>query len=472
MPQNPPTRRLPGATLFFAILILWIASIAGSWVWRGVLSWSSGLLYAGYDTWLIFYVAVMARRAIAAARAQRRAPAPATPVTLSVLVAARNEAGALPATLDAVLPQLQPGDEVLVVDDGSSDGTSALLAEAYGIPAGGSGPCAASFTRRGLRVLRKPNSGKADSLNQALRVARGSVVVTLDADTVLESGALAALRAAFGGDPSLAAVCGILRPNCGPGLVARGFQWFQRFEYLRAFLSRAAWMRADALLLVSGAFAGYRREVLEQLRGFDATSLVEDYELMHRLHRYAGDHGLTWRVRVVADAIADTHAPGTLAGFLRQRRRWFAGFLQTQYRNRDMTGNPRYGRVGRFMLPLKLVDTLQPVYGITAFALLVSFLVRGSPVLRPVLILILTKVIIDLCYQLWALRLYQRWLGRPVPAGLWPMAALAALIEPFSFQLMRHTGALLGWFAILTRRMDWAPQRPASSGVGRTAAGA
>jgi cellulose synthase/poly-beta-1,6-N-acetylglucosamine synthase-like glycosyltransferase len=108
---------------------------------------------------------------------------------------------------------------------------------------------------------------------------------------------------------------------------------------MRNFIARFAWMRADSLLLISGAFASFKRDALVDVGGFDPQCLVEDYELIHRLRRYSVDHGLGWDVRVVGDARARTDAPDNLGSFLRQRRRWFAGFLQTQYWNRDMTGN-------------------------------------------------------------------------------------------------------------------------------------
>ena len=200
-------------------------------------------------------------------------------------------------------------------------------------------------------------------------------------------------------------------------------------------------------------------EVLETIGGFDPRCLVEDYELIHRLHRHAAEHGKDWRVRVIADAAATTDAPATVGAFLKQRRRWFAGFLQTQYKNRDMTGNALYGNVGRFMLPIKMIDTLQPLYGLTAFFLLVSFLVRGSTLLWPVLAVITAKLAVDFGFQLWAVFLYYRWIGQRPSWGQWVLAVLASLVEPFCFQILRHTGALLGWFAILTRKLDWMPQR-------------
>ncbi len=97
--------------------------------------------------------------------------------------------------------------------------------------------------------------------------------------------------------------------------------------------------------------------------GFDTDCLVEDYELIHRLHRHAQANGLPWTVRVLGDAQAHTDAPSSTGAFLRQRRRWFGGFLQTQFWYRAMVGDRRYGWLGVAMLPVKAIDTLQPLYG-------------------------------------------------------------------------------------------------------------
>jgi cellulose synthase/poly-beta-1,6-N-acetylglucosamine synthase-like glycosyltransferase len=452
---------LRGHVIFLLVCTTWLCSVMGIWFLNGILVWSAGLLYVIYDTWLIAYVSLRARAVLVESVQPAIAATSIESLTVAVIVAARNEAGALPATLNALLGQADRPDDILLVDDGSIDGSHIMLAEEFGLPFNAASPHARSTRYPNLRILRKANTGKADSLNQALQLIDCDVVITLDADTVLDPAAIGAMRSAFGHEPQLAAACGVLRPLCRSGISGRLFQWFQTFEYLRAFLSRAAWMRAEALLLVSGAFAGYRRQVLERLQGFDPACLVEDYELIHRLHRYASTHAERWSVRVLPAAIATTDAPNSLSGFLRQRRRWFAGFLQTQYKNRDMTGNPRYGNVGRFMLPLKVIDTLQPVFGLTAFVLLVSFLVGSSSVLKPVLAVIIAKIVVDFCFQLWAVQLYHRWIKRPPPAGTWLLAVLASFAEPFSFQLMRHSGALLGWLSILTGRVDWQPQRPA-----------
>lgn len=456
-----PARWLRGYGLFFLLLGVWLLSLLSPFWTPGLLAWSAGLFYIAYDSWLIAYVAWKTRDL----RALPPLPLPAGDgPSLGVLVAARNEAQVLPQTLAGLLPQLGAQDRVLVIDDGSGDGSLERLRRHYRLRLVQARLWQSADEPR-LSVLSKPHSGKADSLNQGLGLLETEVVVTLDADTRLEPAALAALRSAFANQPELAAACGLLRPRCAPGPTAALFELFQRFEYLRAFLSRVAWMRADALLLVSGAFAAYRRQVLSSLGGFDRSSLVEDYELIHRLHRHAHEHGLTWRVQVVPGARADTDAPAGLRGFLRQRRRWFAGFLGTQYRYRALHGDPRYGAVGRLMLPVKAVDTLQPLFGLTAFAFLLWLVWSGAQVAPVVLTLIGAKLVMDLGYHLWALHLYHRWLGLRPGAALWVQALLATLAEPFSFQLLRHVGAAWGWISVITGRQDWAPQRKPGAAI-------
>jgi cytochrome b561/glycosyltransferase involved in cell wall biosynthesis len=442
------TARFPvGQALFALVLVAWVSSLVGLWELPGLARWSAGLLYVAYDTWLILFVARELRGG-----AQSDAPAGAAAAvprrSIAVLISARNEARALPATLDALLAQHDAPDEIWVVDDGSQDDTHTVLA-AY----------------PQVHVIAKRNSGKADSLNRGIELISSDLIITLDADTVLHADAVGEMRRRFTEEPELVAAGGVLTPRCGPGVSGRLFEWFQTFEYLRSFIARVAWMRADALLLVSGAFACFRRDALQRVGGFDARSWVEDYELIHRLHRHAHDHALTWRVRVVPGAAAFTDAPGTLSAFMRQRRRWFGGFLQTLYRYRDMVGNPAYAAVGRVMLPIKVIDTLQPLFGITAFVLLLFFAVRGHAVLGPVLWVIGVKLIIDFGFLLWALKYYNEWSGRRSTPREWLLAGLAALTEPFCFQLMRHCGALLGWIAVLTRRVDWRPYR--SQTIGR-----
>ena len=239
-----------------------------------------------------------------------------------------------------------------------------------------------------------------------------------------------------------------LRPAC----------LFQSYEYVRNFLSRDAWMQLNGLLLVSGAFAAFRREAVLAVGGFDPDCLVEDYELIHRLHRHSHDRGLGWHVGVVGGALARTDAPASIRSFLKQRQRWFGGFLQTQYWNRDMVGNARYGLLGTRMLPVKALDTLQPVYGLGAFAILIWLVATGRFYLAfPILLVMIAKIAVDLTFHLWSIGIYKRWTGQHEGLRLGP-ALIAAIAEPFSFQLLRHAGALYGWYAFLSGSQTWTPQ--------------
>ncbi len=167
------------------------------------------------------------------------------------------------------------------------------------------------------------------------------------------------------------------------------------------------------------------------------------------MRRFAGDQQLDWRFRVLGDAQACTEAPASVRAFLRQRRRWFGGFLQTHWWYRGMVGDPRFGRLGTVMLPVKAIDTVAPLYGLTAFGLLIYFLAtRHVAVLAPVLVVIVGKIAIDMAFGVWALRHYRRWVGDPGRASL-PAAAAALVLEPLTFTLLLHAGAVLGWLAFL-----------------------
>jgi len=123
-----------------------------------------------------------------------------------------------------------------------------------------------------------------------------------------------------------------------------------------------------------------------------------------------------------------------------------------------MIGNSRYGRLGLFMLPVKAADTLQPVYGLTAAALLIGDLATGhGGVALAITGVIAAKIALDLCFHLWSVLVFRRWLGVTARTSL-PSAVLASLIEPFCFQILRHLGAASGWIVYLTGRSSWGRQ--------------
>jgi glycosyltransferase involved in cell wall biosynthesis len=453
---SPPRTPAVSVLIHAAVLAIWVALFLLAFGQGGVFAWSVGLAYLGYDAALQVFTGWHIRRLTATADAPVEA---SVRLSLAVLVAAKDEAAVLPATIGALLDQSDPPDEIVIADDGSTDSTAHILCARFGLPEPEVGSSvSADIGTTSIVWLRLPHGGKAWALNAAIVETGADIIVTVDGDTLPERGAIHAVRQALSSEPELVGVTGIITPVCKPTLAGRAWQFFQTYEYIRNFLGRYAWMRVDCLQLISGAFAGFRRAPVVDVGGFDDVCLVEDYELVHRLRRYAGEHDFNWRFRVLGGAQARTEAPGSTAAFLRQRRRWFGGFLQTQWWYRAMVGDRRMGRLGMVMLPIKAIDTAQPIYGLTAFALLLVYAATmQTAILGPVAVVLAGKLVIDLVFHVWALRRYRRWVGDPRRGSLVGIAAVT-LIEPFTFRFALHCGAMLGWFAFLAGGPHWGRQ--------------
>ena len=168
--------------------------------------------------------------------------------TLGVIVAAYNEEDRLPGALRALLEQDEAPDAIIVADDGSTDGTAAILERDFGLRTPAQGSLSLPSARYPtLKWLRLPHGGKALALNAGIAATEADLIMTVDGDTLLAPAAAArAMREAFVADHRLVAATGVLTPVCGRSLSGRLFQWFQTYEYIRNFLSRYAWARAIA----------------------------------------------------------------------------------------------------------------------------------------------------------------------------------------------------------------------------------
>ncbi len=454
--------------LFGTVVAVLIFTLCASFLLHGVAAWSVGLVYIAYDSLLLAFMVVSSQVAVERQERKRQAELAAPPLsaadsrpTLTVLICARNERLVLPQCLRALAAQTEPADEILVLDDGSNDDMVRWLTSEFELTFQPQGHSAlgTSVTWPALRVWSKPNSGKADSLNIGWKMAQGEIIVTLDADTYIEPHSLAAIRDAFMEDPALGIAGGVLTPVCQRTTWAGFFQFFQTFEYARGFLWRLTFAHYNMLLLISGAFAAYRRSVLESAGGFDVQSWVEDYELTHRVYQKSYNSGVPVTIKILADAHGTTDAPASITMFLNQRRRWFAGFIATHFKYHDMVGNGRYGAMGRYMMCLKTLDLLLPIYALAAAVVLVCILSVRHSLDVFIVKLIIAKLIYDLILHAYSIVLYQRWLGIPFSRKLWLQSFGATLTEPFVFQIMRQLGAVFGWIAFLRRKIDWMPQR-------------
>ncbi len=381
--------------------------------------------------------------------------------TVAVIIAAYNEEAMLPETVDGVLAQSVQPDRILVVDDGSSDGSLTVLAQRYGVVyQDGIGRSPHYPT---LQVLAKHHSGKADSLNAGVRLAQDDVVITVDADTQMKAGAIAAVKTYFAEDSELKVIGPLMQPVCEPGRFAKAMQTLQRYEYLRSFSTQAAWSRIDGTLTVSGACAAYRRDILMAVGAFDPTSWVEDYEVMVRIYRYCRARHLRPKVLISPYLTATTDAPNSVPAFIRQRRRWIGGFLQTLLRYRHIVGKPKEGVIGSAYLVLGVVDACSPVYAIASIGLIFSMVFGMVRLPSIILVLLGARWTLDFLFSWVNITRHQQW-----QRCQWQVAnegqtrwfnRRGALIEtvlrPFVLLPLYQVSYWVGWLANFRGRLSW-----------------
>jgi cellulose synthase/poly-beta-1,6-N-acetylglucosamine synthase-like glycosyltransferase/peptidoglycan/xylan/chitin deacetylase (PgdA/CDA1 family)/spore germination protein YaaH len=282
------------------------------------------LVLAGLDATLkfLFFTAIFigtARAvllAILAVRSNLKRNRPVPPEIdpgrfVSVLIPAYNEARVIEESVKRVLASECVRIEVIVIDDGSKDDTSAITRRAF------------DGDKR-VQLLTLENGGKARALNQGLELAKGDVIVALDADTQFEPMTIARLARWFA-DPEIGAVAGNAKVGNRINIVTK----WQAVEYVTAQnLERRALDRFDAITVVPGAVGAWRRAALDMVGGYPHDTLAEDQDLTIAIQRRG------WLIEYDVDAVAWTEAPETFGALAKQRFRWAFGTLQCLWKHR------------------------------------------------------------------------------------------------------------------------------------------
>ncbi|MGD8289614.1 MAG: glycosyltransferase family 2 protein, partial [Gemmatimonadota bacterium] len=271
------------------------------------------------------------------------------PVTL--IAPAYNEEPTCVESVRSLLTLRYPSYDIVVVNDGSTDGTLARLSEAFELQEAARAPVATiptaevgavyrSARHPNLWVVDKANGGKADALNAGLNYCRTPLFCAMDADSLLEPDALTRIVRSFLEDSTTVAAGGVIRIVNGcrvrSGVVEdvrlprSTLARIQVLEYLRSFLSgRMGWDALDATLIISGAFGMFQRSVVTEVGGYATDTVGEDMELIVRIHRYCREQGRPYRVAFVPDPVAWTECPETLKVLGRQRDRWQRGLVES-----------------------------------------------------------------------------------------------------------------------------------------------
>ncbi|HWE30129.1 MAG TPA: glycosyltransferase, partial [Polyangia bacterium] len=262
-------------------------------------------------------------------RRRFRPRGPLPPVT--AVIPAFNEGAVITRTIDSVLDSDVPV-EVVVVDDGSSDDTAAIVARRY-------------LREPRVRIVRQRNGGKAAALRRGIEACRTEIIVALDADTLFAPTTIRRLVEPFC-DTRVGAVAGTAEVGNIENVWAR----WQAVEYLtQQELERRAWDALGAVPIVPGAVGAWRRRALVEAGGFSSDTLAEDADLAMALCRRG------WRVVHAAEARARTEVPATRRELVKQRARWSFGVLQALWKHRGALVEAGSGAFGRVVWPAMLM---------------------------------------------------------------------------------------------------------------------
>ncbi|MGD0964042.1 MAG: glycosyltransferase [Candidatus Acidiferrales bacterium] len=247
---------------------------------------------------------------------------------VTVLIPAYNEESAIVDTVYSALASDYPKLEILVVDDGSIDRTAELVRSNFG-------------REPRVRLLLQSNHGKPAALNHGLSEATGEIVVSIDADTIVDPDAIPRLARHFF-DEKVGAVAGNVK-------VMNRNRWLTRWQALEYITSQNLEKRAFDLLncipVVPGAVGAWRTDLLRRHGGFSGDTVAEDTDLTLTIRRNG------WKILYDEEAIGRTEVPDTIDALIRQRFRWTFGTLQAIWKHRDTVGKPQYGTLGWIAVP-------------------------------------------------------------------------------------------------------------------------
>jgi poly-beta-1,6 N-acetyl-D-glucosamine synthase len=299
---------------------------------------------------------------------------------VSIIVPGYNEEITAPKTVENLLRSDYPNMEIVFVDDGSKDNTFKNIEALYG-------------NHPKVKVLTKPNGGKASALNYGIGFASGDILVCIDADTVLNSDAVSRMVAYFD-DPEVAAVAGNVKVGNRKNLLTR----WQSIEYITSQnFDRRAYDALNAIMVVPGAIGAFRRDAVQKVGLFTTDTLAEDCDLTLRLLN-AG-----YKVRTCNEALAFTEVPETLHMLLKQRFRWTFGIMQSFWKHRGNLFVRRNPNLGWIVLPNMLIfqlilPLLSPLVDITLIFSL--FMPKGGIIV----LLYFGYYFLDLCISILAFR--------------------------------------------------------------------
>ncbi len=277
----------------------------------------------------------------------------ATPL-VTILVPAYNEQGVISRTLSSLTSLKYEHKEIIVIDDGSTDLTR-LVAKGY--------------EKKGVKVVTKPNGGKASALNYGLLFAKGDIVITIDADSMVTRDSVNKIVQAMESDSNNVAVAGNIKVLNSKSTLTK----IQELEYIMAINTiRRAFALFGAVMVIPGAFGAFKKKAVVEVGGYDTDTMTEDFDITIKLLKTRG------AVSSSSTAHAYTEVPSSWKALYKQRVRWGTGTFQTILKHKDILGNSRYGALHSFVFPIMLFSLFNPIASFVALGAGVLLAVTGG----------------------------------------------------------------------------------------------
>ncbi|MEG9328444.1 glycosyltransferase family 2 protein [Salinimicrobium catena] len=401
---------------------------------------------------------------------------------LSLIAPAYNEERTIQENVQSLLSLNYNNYEVIIVNDGSKDNTLDYMVKTYDLEpifievqeTLQTKPVKQVYKSRNpafkkLTVIDKINGGKADALNVGINYSKHPYVVCIDVDCILEKDALLTLAKPYLelSDTRVIATGGVLRiaNSCvsdGGRLVEvnapkKMMPRIQVLEYLRAFLlGRMAWSKLDGLLLISGAFGMFDKEIAIKAGGYNPNTVGEDMELVVRMRRYMIENDLSYSVFYIPDPICWTEAPEDVSVFTKQRSRWTRGTMETLWAHRKMFLNPRYKVLGVISIPYwTFFEYLAPLIEVAGI-LLTGYLIISKLISWPLFTILGVLVyVFSVAITFLALLTEEFTYSQYSHNKDLKRLILGALLEPFIFHPITIYAALKGNWEKLRGKNSW-----------------
>ncbi|QKS72985.1 glycosyltransferase family 2 protein [Paenalkalicoccus suaedae] len=398
---------------------------------------------------------------------------------VSILVPAHNEEKGIIESIHSLLNLEYPQYEIIIINDGSTDETLQTVITHFDMqPRNRVIPKALqsetihavyeSAIHPNVLVIDKDKGGKADALNAGINVSSYPYFCSIDGDSILDRTSLlrvmqpiitsngdviaagGSVRIANGSDIQLGSVLKV-------GLSSIPLVMMQVIEYFRAFLmGRVALSEFNLVLIISGAFSVFSKSWVVRAGGYATGVVGEDMELVVRLHRFMRDNDVKKRIEFVPDPVCWTEAPETFGALRKQRRRWHQGLMESLWRHKKMTFNPKYGGVGTVSMPFFwVVEGLGPVVEFAGYMFIIWALLTGSVYIEFAVVLALLFVLYGSVFSMMSV-LFISWNLDTYPkvSDVLKLTFLS-LTEVFWYRPLSVIWRLEGMIRFIFKRSDW-----------------